>query len=218
MKALIFALLYSVMGIVQAANIVQIPQNLSDEQGARFVHAVFDQGRYVLDSGTFIFESDEKSAQYPNGDFALLWALGEGASDENMTKDEYTRVWTIMKYLSKKNFRVVMNVAASSDDIKETVETDTTSVVLVSTHGNTSGFYDYNKQRVPYDVFQNKSKSMYQFILAACYGTESRANYLIPDDMVMYTWSGLTNTSDLMKFLLSDSWTGMEGKDRAVRN
>ena len=185
-------------------------------EGPRAVEEAFTAGRYLYQDSTFIFTSSEKSAQYPAGDFAIMWGLGASDSNQQMTRDEYNRMWKIMNYLSSKGFRVIMNVRAEGSDIKDAVETEGTSVVLFSGHGNTSGFYDFSGSRVSYDLFTNKAKSMYQFIVSACYGTQSRGNYNPPADMIMYTWSGLTNTNDLETFLMG-SWSGLEGKDLAVR-
>ncbi len=192
---------------------VVLPQ--SEAEGAALVQEIMESS-FVRTENTFAFTSGEKSAQYPAGDFAILWGLGSNESDTNMAKDEYTRLWRIMGYLSGKGFRVIMNVRADAGDVKEAVETEGTSVVLYSGHGNTSGFYDYNKARVGYDLFVNKAKSVYQFIVAACYGTESKPNYNPPADLVMFTWSGLTNSTDLENFVMG-SWSGMEGKDLAER-
>ena len=192
---------------------VVLPQ--TEAEGSALIQEIMESS-YVRTENTFAFTTGDKSAQYPAGDFAILWGLGENESDTNMAKDEYTRLWRIMGYLSAKGFRVIMNVRADAGDVKEAVETEGTSVVLYSGHGNTSGFYDFNKVRVGYDLFVNKAKSVYQFIVAVCYGRESKANYNPPADMMMFTWSGLTNSTDLENFVMGD-WTGMEGKDLAVR-
>jgi hypothetical protein len=192
---------------------VVLPQ--SEVEGGALIQQIMEIS-YVRTKNTFAFTSGEKSAQYPAGDFAILWGIGSSEADTAMAKDEYTRLWRIMDYLSAKGFRVIMNVRADAGDVKEAVETEGTSVVLYSGHGNTSGFYDYNKVRVGYDLFVNKAKSVYQFIVAACYGRESKAKYNPPADLVMFTWSGLTNSTDLENFVMGD-WTGLEGKNLAAR-
>ncbi len=187
----------------------------SEVEGGALIQEIMESS-YVRTENTFAFTTGEKSAQYPAGDFAILWGIGSSEADTAMAKDEYTRLWRIMGYLSAKGFRVIMNVRADAGDVKEAVETEGTSVVLFSGHGNTSGFYDYNRVRVGYDLFVNKAKSLYQFIVAACHGTESKPNYNPPTDLVMFTWFGLTNSTDLENFVMG-SWTGLEGKDLAVR-
>lgn len=192
---------------------VVLPQ--TEAEGSALMQEIMESS-YVRTENTFAFTTGDKSAQYPAGDFAILWGIGSSEADTAMAKDEYTRLWRIMGYLSAKGFRVIMNVRADVADVKEAVETEGTSVVLFSGHGNTSGFYDFNRVRVGYDLFVNKAKSLYQFIVSACYGSESKANYNPPADMLMFTWSGLTNSTDLENFVMGD-WTGMEGKNLAVR-
>jgi hypothetical protein len=187
----------------------------TETEGGALIQEIMESS-YVRTENTFAFTSADKSAQYPAGDFAILWGIGSSESDTAMAKDEYTRLWRIMGYLSSRGFRVIMNVRADAADVKEAVETEGTSVVLFSGHGNTSGFYDFNRVRVGYDLFVNKAKSLYQFIVSACYGSESKANYNPPADMLMFTWSGLTNSTDLENFVMGD-WTGLEGKNLAIR-
>ncbi|MBY0516988.1 MAG: hypothetical protein K2P81_08780 [Bacteriovoracaceae bacterium] len=213
---LFFALIFSLSSFAIESQKILVPSDLSEKEGTLLVEELFQSGRNILQSSTFALESSEKSAQYPSGDFVLLWGLGEETSNQDMTQSEYNKIWRIMNYLKKMGFRVIMNVRAEGADVKEAVETEGTSVVLYSGHGNTSGFYDFFSRRVTYDLFKNKAKSVYQFILSACHGTESRVNYAPPKDMIMYTWEGLTNTDDLMTFLMG-SWTGMEGKNLAIR-
>lgn len=191
---------------------------MTEVQGAKFVEHHLNSSETLLTDGTVAFVKEELSKTgFPMGDFAIMWGIGGSASDQAMTKDEYTRIWRIMNYLSDKGFRVVMNTKTRGSQLKEIVETEGVSVVIFSAHGNNSGFYDFNGSRVAYDLFTNKARSLYQFILSACYGTESRGNYNVPSDMIMYTWRGLTNSSDLEALLMSDSWTGLEGRNLVER-
>ena len=131
---------------------VVLPQ--TEAEGSALIQEIMESS-YVRTENTFAFTTGDKSAQYPAGDFAILWGLGDNESDTNMAKDEYTRLWRIMGYLSAKGFRVIMNVRADAGDVKEAVETEGTSVVLYSGHGNTCLLYtspsprDRQKSRMP---------------------------------------------------------------------
>lgn len=197
---------------ISAPEITLLP--MTEVQGAKFVKHHLNSAQALLTDGTiaFVKEKFTKDA-FPMGDFAIMWGIGASATDQNMTKDEYTRIWRIMNYLSDKGFRVVMNTKTRGSQLIEVVETEGVSVVIYSGHGNTTGFYDFNGIRISYDLFTNKARSLYQFILSACYGTEARRYYEPPADMIMYTWSGLTNSSDLESHLMSDNWTGFEGRN-----
>jgi hypothetical protein len=206
---------------------------MGPEEGAEFLEHQLRGAEAVLEDGMVSFsrsnpileigrkasdlaQPKNRSEVYPLGDFVLLWGIGSSSGDVQMARNEYVMIWRIMNYLMDRGFRVVMNTKALAKHLKDAVETEGVSVVLFSSHGNQTGFFDYNGQRISYDIFQNKARSLYQFILSACYGTESRARYSPPSDMVMYTWRGLTNSKDLETFLMG-SWTGLEGRDRAAR-
>ncbi|MFP5492312.1 MAG: hypothetical protein ACLGG0_12480 [Bacteriovoracia bacterium] len=191
---------------------------MTEVQGAKFVEHHLNSSETLLTDGTVAFVKEEMvKTGFPMGDFAIMWGIGGSATDQNMTKDEYTRIWRIMNYLADKGFRVVMNTKTRGSQLKEIVETEGVSVVIFSAHGNNTGFYDFNSTRIGYDLFTNKARSLYQFILSACYGSEARHYYAPPADMIMYTWSGLTNSSDLERHLMSDSWTGLEGRNLIER-
>lgn len=118
-----------------------------------------------------------------------------------------------MNYLAGKDFRVVMNVRSTSEDLADAFASPTSSVVVYSAHGNSSYFYDYNHNKIPTDIFSHRKSNVYQFILSACEGAQAlRNNYEVPSDLKVFSWEGLTNPSELLNFLVSDNWSGFEGK------
>ncbi len=195
-----------------------IETNLSIKEGVSLLKDFIEEGRYVRDQKGFIFSKPKKYSKYsislsddikkiyPKGDFVIMWSLGANETNIASTKNEYLKMWGIMEYLSNLNFRVILNIQSSIAEIKDAVERDTTSVMIISAHGNELGFYDVESQLVPKNIFVNKGKNLYQVILSACYGAESRENYVVPSDLLYITWRGLTVTSDLMNYLLSTKW------------
>lgn len=149
---------------------------------------------------------------YPSGDFYILFGIGGSSKDQEMTKNEYTQMWRIMNYLADKGFRVIINTKTDGDDLKNAAETEGTSVIVVSSHGNREAFYDFNSNPFPYDVFANKASTLYQVVISACYGSDFILNYQIPEGLLVYRWTGLTNSTELMNFLVGDSWDAFEGK------
>ena len=155
-------------------------------------------------------KSINKSA-YPAGDLYIL--LGIGKKDEQMTKNEYTQLWKIMNYLSESGFRVMMNVKAKVKHLESAINSEETSLIMFSGHGNKTGFYDYDSNRVPSDIFNNAHENLYQFVLSACYGRLAiDSNYSIPSRIKTWAWSGLTDSNEFIKFLVSDQWSATEGK------
>ena len=189
------------------ADYISISINKSEEEASAGLKKFIENERYVSVQKGFVvsvqsFQEIKKT--YERGDFVIMWALGE--KDELMTKNEYTQMWRIMKYLAGLNFRVILNVESSVKEIKDAVERSSTAAMIISAHGNTDAFYDYDLNPVPYDIFAKKSKNLYQVVISACYGTQSRENYIIPSDLLLYTWSGITRTEDLMAFLVGNDW------------
>lgn len=162
----------------------------------------------------FIFKNGLK-APYTRGDFVILWGVGASTENQKITEDEYKGLWRLMNYLSSNGFRVVMNVRATGADLKLAAESPTSSVLLFSGHGNKTAFYDWDEKPVDYKVLEKASKSVYQFILSACEGRIALDdNYVVPKRIQTYAWSGLTNSTELIDFLVGDSWTGFErGKE-----
>lgn len=204
--ALVFTLSFSAIAGVQSVSI----HNLSEKSGIALLKHHFEEARYVQAAKSFAFEG---ASSYANGDFVILWGVGASDKDQTITADEYKGLWRVMNYLSKKDFRVIMNVVATGEDLKEAFASSTSSVVLFSSHGNNKYFYDFNHQPVATDVFESRAANVYQFILSACNGAVAlRTNYVVPEDLKVFAWEGLTNSTELLNFLVGDTWTGFEGK------
>lgn len=145
-----------------------------------------------------------KSA-YPAGDLYIFLAIGK--QDEQMTKNEYTKLWSIMNYLSDKGFRVMMNVKSKVAHLEDAIKSADTSLIMWSSHGNKTGFYDYDSNRVPSGIFNNAHRNLYQFVLSACYGRLAlNSNYTLPGHIKTWAWSGLTNSTEFVNFLVSNKW------------
>ncbi len=150
-----------------------------------------------------------KSSTYPSGDLYIL--LGIGKKDEQMTKKEYQDLWRIMNYLADSGFRVMINVKAKVDHLREAVANVDTSLIMFSGHGNRSAFYDYDSKPVPYDIFDNKHSNFYQFVLSACYGRIALNNNYDISGLKTWAWSGLTNSTEFINFLVSSDWNAFDG-------
>ena len=151
-------------------------------------------------------EGSKNKSVYPAGDLYILLAVGK--KDEQMTKTEYQKLWGIMNYLSDKGFRVMMNVKAKVAHLEAAVASVDTSLIMWSSHGNKHSFYDYESKPVPYGIFNNAHENLYQFVLSSCHGRLAlEANYSVPSHMKTWAWKGLTNSTEFISFLLSDSWS-----------
>lgn len=212
MKILWLALVLSFSAHASFNDVEVVKYNkLSVKRGVEMLRHHLEESRFINRTQTFAFE--DASSNYKNGDFVILWGVGSSTNDQTITKAEYDGLWKIMNYLSQKDFRVVLNVRSTSEDLADAFASPTASVVLFSSHGNTTYFYDFNHNPVPTDIFKNRASNVYQFILSSCHGAQAlRKNYVVPSDLKVFAWEGLTNPTELVNFLVGDSWTGMEGK------
>lgn len=189
--------------------LIQANPLMSENEGVKLL-----QEKSESETKRFVFRDGFKSPA-TRGDFVILWGVGASTENQKITEDEYKGLWRVMNYLSNTGFRVVMNFRATGADLKIAAETASSSVILFSGHGNKTAFYDWDGKPVDYKVFEKVSKSVYQFILSACEGRIALDdNYVVPKRIQTYAWEGLTNSTELITFLVGDSWTGLErGKE-----
>ena len=150
---------------------------------------------------------------YPNKNFYIFLALGDSSTDRTIQKADWDAIYYIMNYVAGLKFRVLINAKATSEHLRHAAADKDTSVILWSSHGNTQGFYDSNGEKVPYDVFDNKNPNFYQFILSSCEGRIALDNHYNISGLRTYSWTGLTNSSELKSFIISDAWSIEEGKN-----
>lgn len=187
--------------------------NLSDEQRYQFYKELVTQHEsFVHLDFVNKIKTKTKISSYVNGDFFVLWGVGSTEKNKTITKDEYNNFWSLMDYLSNQNFRVILHSKASTENLREALLSPTVSVILYSAHGNESAFYDYNKNPVPYDIFENVSPSLYQFVLSSCYGTEALRNYRLARKFLIYSWSGTIDADVTINWMASDKWSAFDGK------
>lgn len=162
-------------------------------------------------SGTILSHLNDDHL-YTNKNFYIFIALGKGDKNTGIQKTDWDAVYYIMSYVSNLKYRVLINVNATSEHLRLASEDKDTAVILWSSHGNPQGFYDYNGDKVPYDVFKNKSKSFYQLILSSCNGRLALDKFYDTSGLRTWAWEGLTTSNDLKSFLLSDTWSIEDGK------
>lgn len=206
MMKLFFLLLLTVNAF---ANTIDANPLMSEQEGVELLREKGESSEK-----RFVFRDGFKKP-YTRGDFVILWGVGASTANQKITEDEYKGLWRVMNYLSSNGFRVVMNFRSTGEDLMLAAASPTSSVLLFSGHGNKTAFYDFDEKPVDFKVLEKASKSVYQFILSACEGRIALDdNYVIPKRIQTYAWTGLTNSTELINFLVGDSWTGFErGKE-----
>ena len=162
-------------------------------------------------SGNVILSGLKDDHLYKSKNFYIFIGLGSASKDETIQKTDWDSIYYIMNYVTKLKFRVMINVQATAEHLKLAASDEETSVILWSSHGNKKAFYDYNGNPGPYDIFKTKSKNFYQLILSSCEGRIALDNNYITTGLKTWAWSGLTNSTELKQFLVSDKWSAQDG-------
>ncbi len=149
---------------------------------------------------------------YTNKNFYILIGLGATDKDNTIAKTDWDAVYSIMGYLSSLQYRVMINVRATTQHLRLASQDQDTSVVLWSSHGNKQGFYDYKGEKVPYDIFKDKSPNFHQLLLSTCEGRIALNNHYNIYGLRTYAWTGLTSSAELKSFIVSNKWSADSGK------
>lgn len=147
---------------------------------------------------------------HSGGDAFIMHGLTPD-QDKQMRQDEYRALFPVVDYLSRRRMRVTVNLNAGPADLRVVLQNPRPTIVIWSSHGNDEFFYGSNGEAIPYGIFKDTSPSVYQFILSACYGRLALDNYYLKDlstenDMLTVSWKDVTNTGEMMAYLMSDRW------------
>lgn len=147
---------------------------------------------------------------YSGGDAFIMHGLAPD-QDKQMRQDEYRALFPVVDYLSRRRMRVTVNLNAGPADLRAVLQNTRPTIVIWSSHGNDEFFYGSNGEAIPHGIFKNASPSVYQFILSACYGRLALDNYYLKDlpaenDMLTVSWKEVTNSGEMMSYLMSDRW------------
>lgn len=178
-----------------------------EEKQARSPEQIFEVIPVRQSTGEILVSGLKDNHLYKSKNFYIFIGLGNSNKDEAIQKTDWDALYAIMNYLAKKSFRVMINVQATAEHLRLASEDSETSIILWSSHGNKKAFYDYNGEPVPYDIFKNRSKNFYQFILSSCEGRIALDDNYNYGGLITYAWPGLTNSSELRSFLVSDKWS-----------
>ena len=155
----------------------------------------------------------EKSAEYTKDAYSNAYKYGDvvfliGNLDDDWTQSEWTRYYSVAKWLVNKGFRVVINPAAQIVDIRASVQDDRTKIIIWSSHGSTDGgIYDSRSALVPDDVFATGAGANFkQIIVSSCYSDVMVERYEFPAGVKRTHWEGTTTSDDLFNYLTSDNW------------
>ena len=155
---------------------------------------------------------------YPGGDAFFMQGLSPSEDkDKQMRLVEYKSLFPIVDYLSKRHMRVTVNLQANTSDLLAVFKSDRPSLVIWSSHGSEEYFFGANGEQIPHSVFKYVSKSVYQFILSSCYGRKALDNFYLnalpaTSSLLTRGWEGLTNSEDMIKYLMSDAWDMFENR------
>jgi hypothetical protein len=144
-------------------------------------------------------------SQYPAGDVFYFQFLDQ--QDQIMLQADYQNFLPTLQRLSRSGFRVVMNWRASILDLKAALKNTRPTIIIWSSHGQPKGITDKmdEDQLLPRDFFQEISPTVYQFIVATCFGTPALQNYDLThaQHVKFQSWDYPINTDHLKTYLSS---------------
>ena len=143
---------------------------------------------------------------FPNGDFYYLI----GDLNDDWTKSDYSRYYSVAKWLAFRGFRTIINVVAYIPDLQEAASNPHTSAIIWNSHGAESGYVlDTGKAPLPKTIFTKfRSKRLKYILFANCYGDASAKYYGLRKlkDVTSMGWTGTVTSEDLFKYLFSDEF------------
>lgn len=166
-----------------------------------------------IQNGSTIVSRLKDNHLYANKNFYIFIGLGNSELDASIQKTDWNAIYLIMNYVSKLNFRVMINVKARTEHLKLAAEDSETAVILWSSHGNTKYFMDAEGKAVPTDIFEKKHSNFYQFILSSCEGRVALDEQYNIKKLRTWAWRGTTTSTELGSFLVSDDWSALDGKN-----
>ena len=188
--------------VVADSPVFQYISSLNQADAAAFT--VSRSGASVIIEKSGVFNKDAYSDAYKYGDVVFLIC----DLDDKWTYSEWTRYYTVAKWLATKGFRVIINPVAQTGDIRAAVQDDRTKVIVWSSHGSQDGgIYDTGKTLVPTDAFfTDAGRNFKQIIVSSCYGDVMVERYAFPAGLERTHWEGTTSSDDLFNYLNGDKW------------
>ena len=186
---------------------------------AKFVAAVFLLFSLALSATAQSSHEERLDKAYPRGDAYFLI----GNLEKSTSYAEYAQFATIARWLSKNGFRPITNPAATITDLEEAVQNERTSLIIWSSHGNSSGIIkDTNQKVIPNDTFlKNAGPRLSHVVISSCHGDCIVKNYSLPKGGRWTYWNGITNSNALSNYLISDKFNedlfaNMKGNGRSI--
>jgi hypothetical protein len=181
---------------------------------------IFSQPLGLMD-GVFKASTQQQGDLFPAGDyFFLVGGLTGSDSDSTIRFTDYNAVHSSIERASFARFRIIVNLFASADDLRQALQNDRPTLIVWSGHGSENGyFYDASHAPVPPEIFKATSPHVYQYIHSSCYGTLAIGKtYKLPASIKSVAWEGLTDSADLKAYLESKHWTPFAGRTETVQN
>ncbi|MCM2277531.1 MAG: hypothetical protein NDJ89_05595 [Oligoflexia bacterium] len=136
-----------------------------------------------------------------NGDLVFLI----GHLEASPTRQEMKKFHGMIKWAIDSGFRAVMDPAALNEELRQTVRSDRTSVVIWSSHGSADGrVWDAKERAVPADAFADRAGDLLKmYVLSNCSGENTVKHYRFKPGSRHVYWEGKTTSQALFSYLYS---------------
>lgn len=146
------------------------------------------------------------------GNIYIMW----GNLEDDGSKYEWERIFYVVRWLSKKGFKVIINPYSLLRNVKEALMDKEIKVFIWSGHGDTGVLRDKEFQVLPQNIFTKVSPSLKEVIFSSCDGDLLTDNYRFSESFTPYYWSGKTNSKEFLDFLLSPRWIELLSADLEI--
>jgi hypothetical protein len=148
---------------------------------------------------------------YGAGDLVILeGGMTNSESDSMIRYGDYEAVYRAVARAGFARMRVVINMMATTLDLKKALQATRPTFLIWSGHGGENGFaYDASQALIPADTYKNMSPMIYKYVHATCHGDKALENYKFNAKISKY-WTGLTGSDDLKDYM--DSTSLMNGR------
>lgn len=136
------------------------------------------------------------------GDVYIMW----GNLDEEMGQTEWSEFFLVVRYLTKKNYKVIVNSYARVSDVKFAFKDQEMVSFIWSGHGDGGVLKDKNYEELPKNIFSKPPKSLKEIIISACDGELLKTNYQFSPKVKLTTWVGATDSTEFIQYFNSDEW------------
>lgn len=137
-------------------------------------------------------------------DFVFLVG-GLLAEDEELRLGMFQAIYPTLQSAALVRMRAIVNLAATTDDLKQVLQTQRPTFLIWVAHGSEDGYaYDASMAPIDKNIYKNMSPYIYHYVHVSCFGEMALKNYKFRATHLK-VFPGLTMATDLAVYLNRDA-------------